>query len=340
MTHSHHFSEDAAREAADWVLRHDRGLSAAEQDEFCAWLAASALNGAAWAETRWAWGEIDRLAGLHASFRSMPDPDLLSPDRFGRQTSRRWGVWGGAMLALAAALVLWFRPPAPATSPVILPSARLLAPIEQLNLSDGSAIQLNRGAGVTTHFTALERRVRLVSGEAHFKVAHEARPFLVEVAGIVVRAVGTEFTVRVEQSAVDVLVTEGRVAVAGARSADTAGVIAEPVPVSVGERTLVSLVAPPAAPQVEKVSADEIQTRLAWLPDRLDFTDAPMTEILSGFNRRNQVQLILADAELGRLRLSGTFRSDNLEAFLHLMTTSFGVRADWRGDREVVLTRR
>jgi transmembrane sensor len=52
------------------------------------------------------------------------------------------------------------------------------------------------------------------SGEAHFFVEKDPqRPFVVNAAGIDVRAVGTAFNVRIDPAAVEVLVTEGRVRV-------------------------------------------------------------------------------------------------------------------------------
>jgi transmembrane sensor len=92
-------------------------------------------------------------------------------------------------------------------------------------------------------------------------------------------------------------------------------------------------------PQITTLSEVEFATRLAWQPRLLDFTDAPLTEIVAEFNRRNPVQLVVADPTLGALRLSATFRSDNVEGFVHLMESDFGMRAEWRGEREVVLHR-
>ncbi|HAY06620.1 MAG TPA: hypothetical protein DCY26_08200 [Hyphomonas sp.] len=94
--------------------------------------------------------------------------------------------------------------------------------------------------------------------------------------------------------------------------------------------------APTAVPQVAAISAAELEQRLAWMPRLLDFTNAPMPEIVAAFNRGNPVQLTLGDALLADMRLSATFRSDNVEGFVRLMESEFGLRAEWRGD-EIVL---
>lgn len=72
----------------------------------------------------------------------------------------------------------------------------------------------------------------------------------------------------------------------------------------------------------------------------LDFTDAPLAEIVAEFNRRNPVRITLSGPELARMRLSATFRSDNVEGFVRLMESDFEMRADWRGDGEIVLRRK
>ena len=66
-------------EAAAWVVRHERGLTAAEQDAFSSWLAAHPRHRAAFAEQRWSWEELDRLNGLQTSVHAGPDAPLLAP---------------------------------------------------------------------------------------------------------------------------------------------------------------------------------------------------------------------------------------------------------------------
>src|SRR5690606_24022735 len=113
MKRSPEKSDVISHEAAQWVLRHDRGLTATEQDEFSAWLAADARCREAWAEHRWGWDELDRLAGLQESMHAVPDPDLLARPRRRRWTSmyRLTGLpWAtAAVLALALALLFAFK---------------------------------------------------------------------------------------------------------------------------------------------------------------------------------------------------------------------------------------
>ncbi len=346
--------EEIERTAAEWVLRRDRGLTATEQDELSQWLAADARHGAALALHRWGWDELDRLAGLQTSLGAVPDPDLFAP-RTKVRVRRWWWLAATASLAAAAggALLITTRSPPVApeqATPMVAVSTVLAAPCERLTLEDGSVVDLNRGSSAEVDYSATERRVRLVRGEASFTVArNSARPFVVSAGGVDVRAVGTVFNVRFAREAIEVVVSEGRVKlenwsgdalVAGAANATgaTRPQPASDILLSVGESALVSL-GPSSPTQFATLSADEIAARLAWQPRLLDFTDAALAEIVAEFNRRNPVQLVVGDPELGAVRLSATFRSDNVEGFVRLMESDFGMRAEWRSEREVVLRR-
>lgn len=333
--------EEIERTAAQWVLRRDRGLTATEQDELSQWLAADSRHGEALALQRWGWDELDRLAGLQTSLGAVPDPDLFAP-RAKAWARRWWWIAGASSLAAAAAvaLLITLRSP-PATSenvtPPVVVSTALAAPCERLTLEDGSVVELNRGAAVEVVYSATERRVRLVRGEANFTVAkNHVRPFVVNAGGVDVRAVGTVFNVRLAGEAVEVVVSEGRVKLEPP-PVDT--VAREATVLSVGESAVLLLGAPALVPQVTALAVPELAARLAWQPRLLDFTGAPLTDIVAEFNRRNPVQLAVDDATLGALRLSAAFRSDNVEGFVRLMESDFGMRAEWRSEREIVLRR-
>ena len=328
-------NRDPADVAASWVMRHDRGLSPAEQDEFLQWLAADPCNGEAMARHRRAWENFDRLAGLHASVPAVPDPDLLAPRARPQRTWRRL-AWWAVPLAAAAAIMLVVANrsgPVPVTSAGASLAAAQLTPIEERTLEDGSTIRLNRGATVHVAFTPDERRVRLERGEADFAVAKDsARAFVVESGGIKIRAIGTAFNVRLTEHAIEVIVTEGVVALARG----DAGAAGDWPALSAGERALVPRAAS-AAPAVGQLSKEELDRRLAWQPRLLGFADESLTTIVNEFNRHNPVVLRVADPALRELRLTVRFRSDNVSGFLRLLAADFDVRSEPGADGEIVL---
>jgi transmembrane sensor len=331
------------REAAAWVVREERGLTAAEQDALSHWLAADPSHGEILRERRWAWREFDRIAGLPATLTPAPDPDLLAP-RAARSKgySPRWRVFAWVSAAAAAATILLWVAVAPRTVPSgqLAPSrlsTALAAPCEQRTLEDGSLVQLNRGAQLSTDFTAGVRRVRLVRGEAHFAVAkNPERPFVVEAGGVTVRAVGTAFNVQLTSAAVEVVVAEGRVAVgreAEAHANPMASVL------DARQRVVVPLRETGLGPPAVTLSEAELTARLVWQPRMLDFTDVPIASVVEELNRRNPVQLIPESAALRELRVNASIRSDNVEGFVRLLESSFDLRAEWRSETEIVLRR-
>jgi len=212
--------------------------------------------------------------------------------------------------------------------------------LRNMTLPDGSRIELNTGTAVSVSFSADRRAVELVQGEAHFTVASDPRrPFVVQVGGVSVWAVGTAFSVRRHPEQVEVLVTEGRVDVQDAR--EEISLLATPVLVAgqrafVPERPSVARPTPPVV--VAEVEPLEIPRRLAWRDHRLEFGPTPLREVVAEFNRYSEQRLVVADPELAEMSLGGTFRAGDADTLVRLLETSFGVVAERRG-HETILRR-
>lgn len=341
-------------QASDWVLRQDRGLSASEQDTLSLWLAADVRHREALRACRWGWEELDRLAGLQSTVPGVPNPDLL--ERKSAPVPHRTN-WRKHVLSLAAILTVvglgaWATsryqstPSVPMSGTLAsLPSE--LAPLcEQRVLDDGSVVELNRTAAIEVDFTPAFRRVRLLRGEAHFTVAKNAdRPFIVTAGGVETRAVGTAFNVKLDTEHIKVLVTEGKVRVGTAAPIETTtqqATAAEDAPlVAAGQQAVIKrdTTNGQISPTVLTLTPEQIAAQLAWQPRLLDFSDSNLSEIVSAFNRHNSLQLVLADPSLKLLKLSATFRSDNVAGFIRLMEADFGIRIERQTPSEVLLRR-
>jgi transmembrane sensor len=246
--------------AANWVVRRDRGLSAAESVEFELWLAADPRHAAAMSRTTQAWDLLDRIPEHTAH-------------QIAARTTRRRRFWRsfiiGTSLAAAASFAFVFWPES--TAPRVATSANEPSPFvpRQLALADGSIVELNRDSEVVAQFTRTERRVILLKGEAYFSVTKDpARPFIVRAGHVDVRAVGTAFNVNLQSAAVEVLVTEGTVkldpsADGTSRQVPLAAQIPSLVP---GQRAVVALkpTAPEVAVVVTTVSQAEMARTMAW----------------------------------------------------------------------------
>lgn len=325
--------------AAAWLSLRDRGMSAAETAEFVRWLQQDPQHAAVFEELNTVWKDFDRLGAVPvpAPAAAVPDADLLAPRlRARRHPAVAWGTAGLAAAALLAVAFVTARAPRHTAETAV-------GAFQKIDLPDGSVAQLNTDSAIDTDFTPAERRVRVVRGEVFFSVAKNPnRPFLVTAGPVTVRAVGTAFNVRQRDTAIEVLVTEGRVRLDSSRgqsllpaSAATAG---DPLLVA-GEQALVAGRSNGSAPElatVAKVDPPAIQRALAWQERRLEFDATPLAEVVAEFNRYNRQQLVIADASLAAKRFSGTFRADSYEPLVRLLEEDFGVNAV-RGRSEITL---
>ena len=332
-------AERIEQAATEWFFLRDGGFTPDQSRAFAQWLKEDRRHRAAFAEIARTWS---RLAEARALVQ--PDAAVSTP----RSHSLRFVRWLPVGLAAAAsiALVGWFgRSSLKKSAGFAEQAATEVGGLRRLDLPDGSFVTLNTNSSVDVQFTTVERRVRLLRGEAHFEVAkNPSRPFVVEATGVAVKAVGTAFSVRVKPSAVDVLVTEGRVrvedAVRGASLLQPAPIAASSeLPLLVaGERVTIatSPEAPPVPARVATVAATEIDQALSWQKRRLDYADAPLSEIIADFNRYNQHKLVVADARLAERRFGGTFPAGDYASLVQLLEKTFGVVVE-RRDRETLL---
>lgn len=147
----------------------------------------------------------------------------------------------------------------------IQPAVELLARIDFLNLEDGSTVQLNRGAEVKVAFSDAERRLFLIMGEANFQVAKEPdRPFVVNVAGVDLRAIGTVFSVKLTEHEVDVIVTEGIVNVISSNKTNPDPSNDINAILEIGQRARVAFQEGNRAVQVDAINEEEIEEANRW----------------------------------------------------------------------------
>lgn len=322
--------------AAEWLARCDAGLTPETQAEFQQWLASDARHTATWEELEAAWRTFDAPRRSGAAARMIGE---LAVRQRRRQRRRIIGSATTVALATAAVFVFVARPfsssPETASHAGAAQAVRVSMP-ERRQLADGSVVELAANAQIEVNFSATQRDVRLVRGEALFTVAkNPARPFVVAAGPAQVRAVGTAFAVGLRPTAVAVLVTEGTVAVQRTTAAAPA-----PLPVPSGNALVVSRSGSADAPlRLEPVTPEEIGRRLAWRAPRLELANTPLSEVVASLNRENREQLAIADPTLAALRLNGSVRADRPEDFVRVLETFYGVRAEHPAPDRVVLRR-
>jgi transmembrane sensor len=203
-------------------------------------------------------------------------------------------------------------------------------------LKDGSNITLNTASAVRVDLTPAERHVDLERGEAFFVVAKDpSRPFVVKAGNKRIVAVGTQFSVRRDGDDVRVVVTEGTVRL----ETVSRNRLREPAP-GIQPGPSISDFAPVAAAMIARAtggdllvqnsSMAEVEAALSWRNGYLTFHETTLTEAVEEFNRYNTQKISIEDPLVGAIRISGTFRPTNHEAFVRLLQEAYGIRAQSR----------
>jgi transmembrane sensor len=206
--------------------------------------------------------------------------------------------------------------------------------IERIVLDDGSVVHLNTNSVVRVHLTSALREIVLARGEALFKVAHDtSRPFDVHAGETTVRAVGTEFSVRLRDARearngrndVEVLVREGRVAIDPPKKQLERATAFPPSvsTLSAGETVTISA----KRVHVQRVADADLTRKLSWVEGRLWFERETLANVVAEFNRYNRRQMVIADPAIANLRIGGGFEATDPESFMAALERTLGVRA-------------
>jgi len=306
-------------DASRWLASRDNHPpSSDEETAFNRWLEADIRHRVAYRRLEASWKRGDKLRVLRPLDRDV-DPDLLRVQR------RRMP------LAMAASVVL-----ALIVAGGFYMHEKLgwrtfethVGDFSRIVLDDGSVIDLNTDTEVRVRLGSAKREIRLLRGEGRFQVAHDkARPFVVKAADADVRAVGTAFSVRLRESAqIDVLVSEGTVAIASAN-------VPHAPPLNAGEAAVLL----PDHISVSRVEPQQLERRFAWTTGKLQFRGETLGEAVSEFNRYNRRHLELADPSLAQLRVGGTFNATDPESFAAALASAFGLKVDPANPESIVL---
>lgn len=318
--------DDIEATAAEWVIRLGGDpLTPDERQALDRWLAGHPDHQAAFDYARSTWGELTALRRAPGSLADDFVPPPSNASNVARLRARsRPRVWMQAG-ALAAAVLLavglgvtWLGDPV-----TMLAADYRTAPAETrtVTLPDGSEVDLGPDSAVVLHFDDRERRIELLAGIVHVTAApmdgDEGRPFVVEAANGVARALGTRFVVDRMPDAVQVTVTEHRVAVAVLPVSDPADAVTLSPGQSVRYDRSVGL---------GPVLNVNLNHAAAWRRGRLVFDRVPLAEVVAELNRYRHGRIVIADAALRERAVSGVFETTRLDEALASIARELGVR--------------
>lgn len=328
-------------EAADWLVEFQTGEpDTPTRERFTDWLRTSPEHVGTYLELVALWedstlydpGRALDIDALIAAARTepnvvpLPDPSQEGTDRSSIRGRRGWA--SGMRLKAAAAAVLALLT---FTAIVIVRSPTYSTGTGEqrtVSLADGSRVELDAVSSIRVEFTAHERRVYLLEGQALFRVARNARrPFVVISGGTRVRDVGTQFDVNRAVSGTIVTVLEGRVSVTWpdrfAAPHLPASVRLRPIELDAGQQLVVT---PDMTPRVQ---AANLTTATAWIRNELIFDSTPLPEAARQFNRLNTQQLVIEGQQLQSFHVSGVFPAldpASLPRFVQFLRTQPGIQ--------------
>jgi transmembrane sensor len=266
-----------------------------------------------------------------------------------RHIPRRW--FGFAAAAVLAAVLVGGT--LPHLLPLLDPNLYRTAVGEQtsISLADGSIVTLNTQSSMRVDYSDAFRVVHLTEGEALFEVAKDAsRPFRVISGSAVIQAVGTQFNVRSGAEEVTVTVVQGIVDVSAQRPGSPSGRVArlpdtdetaeaavaiEPIRLTVGQQARVESL----TGQVAVIEVPAVENALAWQQRRLVFEYLSLEAVIDEFNRYNDPVMVIEDAELQNLPISGVFRANDRESFVQFLSQMKLADSQTRNDGTIVLRR-
>lgn len=303
-----------------WILLQEEPHDEALRRRLDLWRRASSENEKAWREVE----RLHRLAGRATQGagqdwrRFLGERRAASSDRpragHSRPTSTarsrpRW-IAAGAAAALAALFAfVWL--------PVVLVDLQSdhvtsTAELRSITLDDGSIVTLAAESAIAVFLSEAERRVRLLKGEAFFRVTRDARrPFKVIASHVQATVVGTEFDVRMVAGDVTVDVAEGVVAVGriGATDGERLGA-GQSLSIAANGTTRLAALPPPFVG--------------AWRQGRLLTAEVPLRDAVEQLRRHFDGVIVLTDTALGERPITGAYTLSEPESALRAIAKAHG----------------
>ena len=338
-----------------WISRIDRGLTTIEKQQLVAWCRQNNQHHTVLLEMASYWDNLSVLQELSALFPLAQ----LKAKRTGNKLK---------LMALAASLVIvsvistntlvnkYLLPFPPSHNKQQLTQTLVTQVGQQTSftLKDGSRIQLNTNSRIEVAYSAKQRLLTLIQGEARFDVAKDSnRPFTVTVGQKSFTALGTVFNVqKTNHQTMELLVTEGKVLITQAttsvidikdtliqaNTSFTSDNIAATLVMS-GEKAVITENSPSAnTTPVEKISLDQINRDLAWQQGMLIFEGEPLSIALAEISRYTNSEFEIVDNELAKIKVAGYFKAGDIDGLLMSLQSNFGINFSKSINGTILLT--
>lgn len=302
----------AMEQAAEWYALLRSGEATADDTQrWRDWLAASP-------DHHGAWHYVETVSRHFAPLQDAPDPRLTTDNLLAandRTRLRRRTIAGLAILAGSGPLTWmgWRHTALPGMLLAQMADYRTgTGEIREVTLNDGTQVWLNAATAFDQDYRSDLRRLRMLAGEVLIDTAADrARPFVVDTPQGRLHALGTRFTVRLDNDERSFLaVYQGAVEIRTA----TNQTIVVPAGRQVRFRT-----------DALEAMADADTAREAWSRGVLVAQDITLAELVAELRRHRNGHLGLAPQVAG-LRVFGSFPLRDTDETLAMLETMLPIR--------------
>ena len=305
------------RAIQSWTRRHSGTWLHTDEAELQTWLAEAE-------EHREAYGKVARAWDAAGQLRRAHETPLRPDERRPRSIATKVALAACIVLsAIAGALPLgnialrWWN-----GADVHL--VTLKGQSKPFVLDDGTRVVLDADSELIAQMGFNRRRITLIRGEALFSVLHDAsRPFEITAGSGRVQDLGTRFDMEALADSTRIRVLEGRVAVLTAHGH-------------------ILLTAGQAGGYDRVGDLDPVrpfdQTATPWLEGQRHFDHERLGDVLERLARYHEVTFLFEDAELRNLRVSGTFKTADLDLFLRTLAAALPIEPRYLTQHQIEIT--
>jgi transmembrane sensor len=344
---------DLIERAAQWLDETSQPASTDKHAALARWLDESPKHRQAYERVKQTWQLAQQSAHDSQMLALRHETALRITRRSARTTAHRgWLAAALACLIVGAAVFVGLSPQFSSQTNALLASVGITRDGSYvtgvgerlvINLKDGSQVTLNTDSSVEVAFSAGERGVRLLRGQALFEVAKDpARPFVVTANDRRLVAVGTAFDVRLDGARMQITMVEGTVRVERAVRARTNRESNEATPnitsaplriatISAGEQLTVDDL------QLDRIRSADPERATSWQRGQLLFDNTRLADAIAEMNRYSERQLQLRDTALADLRISGAFSTSRPAVFVEAITMYFPIDVDYADEQKLTL---
>ncbi len=326
MTHQSisSMADNVETEAAEWFVKHQGGEASESDVDFQAWLNAAPDNGIAYERCMAAW--------------IMSDVLKYDRDIQGLMVEARKDI--APVYPFRKIISTYIKPMQMAASFIIVIGLASLGLFlfsgdsrykthtgqqQIVQLQDGSIVTLNTNTEIQVDYSAKVRRVTLLQGEVYFDVEPDTnRPFVVNVEGNRLHALGTEFNVIYSEEHIEVDVTEGVVAIKSGG-----------IGIKEGENLLATLKLGEAANFIAGGSSiefepAEVERINAWREQKIYFKDNRLLDAVQDYNRYLDYEIEILGEDLKEEKVTGVFQTNDTSSFLFTLKHALNIKVRHR----------